>query len=575
MKRIRMATTPRWKKRRIAEAALMLLCAQSAMAARTITLGEDATLDLSASINYGAGVRMQAPAAVLVNGATGAAGLASTINSDDGDRNFKKHSLIENRVSTLLQGDLKYQNLGFFTRASMFYDRAYNTSNDNDSPATVNKAGDNREFTDGARRYAGRRGRMLDVYAYGDFKLGESKLNLRAGQQVVQWGEALFFPNIAGAQAPADATKANVAGAEVKDILLPTGQVSGQWAINSELSVLAYYQYQYKPTEVSPAGTYFSYADMIGPGADRIYTMANPLLANPATAALPGLPFALTATRGADIKPKDSGQFGVGVRFRPEAKTEVGVYFLKYHDKNPTVQTNFGVATLYPGLPQANIPPITSMALPPAYQFLPVSYQVKYFDNIKLAGTTFSTQLMGVSLAGELSMRDGAPVLVNTAAGPSATRSKSWQGQVSAIKAVEKTPLADSMILVAEVGVHRVSSLDAVSMGGVQYDQLSNTRSSWGYVLSPTLSYNNVFDGWDLDVPFAFQHLVNGVPAVAGSFGSLTGKGDKRLSAGVTFRYLSNLEVGLSYNAFLGSADAALRPLADRDYLSFNVKYRF
>lgn len=565
---------PRTRLRCIAQAAMLLLSAP-VWAAPTINLGDEATLDFNATLNYGVAMRLNAPSPTLVNGPAGAAGLSSTINSDDGDRNFKRHSLTENRLSALLEGDLKYRNLGLFARASMFYDDVYMRRNDNDSPATVNHGGDPQSFTQGARDYAGRRARMLDVYAYGAFTPGDTKLNLRVGQQVVQWGEALYFPNIAGAQAPADATKANVAGAEVKDILLPTGQVSAQWAITPDVSLMAYYQYKYKPTEVSPAGTYFSYADMIGPGADRIYTMANPLLASPATAALPGLPMMLAAMRGPDIRPSDSGQFGAGVRFRPVAGTELGLYYLRYHDKNPSVQMNFGIATLYPGLPAAGIPAITSAALPPAYQYLPVSYQVKYFDGIHLAGATFSTQVAGISLAGEISRRDGAPVLVNTPAGPTASRSTSWQAQVSAIKAVEKTPLADSMILVGEIGMHRVSSVDAVNMAGTNYTQLAATRSSWGYVLGPTLSYQNVFGGWDMDMPITFQHLVRGVPAVAGSFGSLTGKGDKRLSVGLTFRYLSNLEVGAAYNAFLGSADAALRPLADRDYISFNVKYRF
>jgi hypothetical protein len=303
--------------------------------------------------------------------------------------------------------------------------------------------------------------------------------------------------------------------------------------------------------------------------------MANPLLASPATAALPGLPTSLTALRGPDIRPKDSGQWGIGSRFRISDRTELGAYHLRYHDKNPSVVTNLGTASLYPGNAALGIPPITSAALPPAFQALPVGYQVKYFDNIKLTGASFSTQLEGISVAGELSYRDGAPVLVNTFLGPTATRSKSWQGQVSAIKTVESTALADAMTLVGEVGVHRVSSVEAVNMAGSQFSDLSNTRSSWAYALAWTLNYNNVFNGWDLAVPITFQHLVRGVPAVAGSFGSLTGEGDKRLSVGATFKYLNNLELGVSYNAFLGSPDLRLRPLADRDYLALSAKYSF
>jgi hypothetical protein len=62
---------------------------------------------------------------------------------------------------------------------------------------------------------------------------------------------------------------------------------------------------------------------------------------------------------------------------------------------------------------------------------------------------------------------------------------------------------------------------------------------------------------------------------VAGAFGSLAGQGDRRFSVGANFKYLSNLELGVSYNAFLGKADPVNRPLADRDYVALNAKYSF
>ena len=63
--------------------------------------------------------------------------------------------------------------------------------------------------------------------------------------------------------------------------------------------------------------------------------------------------------------------------------------------------------------------------------------------------------------------------------------------------------------------------------------------------------------------------------ALAGAFGSLYGDGDMRASVGTNFTYLQNLALGLSYNAFLGSANPAKRPYADRDYAAINVKYSF
>jgi len=554
---IRVANKPK-KLRRFTEAAVLMACAQSAFAGSTVDLGDNVTFDYAATVNYGVGVRTGNPSSALVNGPIGPSGLPTTINSDQGDLNFKKGSLTTDRVSALLEGNLKYENLGFFVRGDAFYDNVYDNSN---------------KFSEGVREFDGERARFLDAYAYGDFNLGGTKLNMRVGQQVVQWGEALYFPNIAGAQAPADATKVNVPGAEVKDILLPTGQVSAQWAVTNSFSLLGYYQYEYKPTELSPAGDYYSYANMIGPGGNTLYTLANPLLANPYTAALPGLPTALSAVRGPDILPKNTGQFGIGTRFRIGDKTEIGLYYLNYDDKNPQVVTNYGIATLYPGSP--GIPPITSAVLPAAYQNLPVTYQLKYFDNIKLTGASFSTEMGGLNVAGEISLRDGAPILVNSPAGPTASRSRSWQGQVSVIKSYEKTPIADSMTLIAEVGVHQVLSVDSVAMAGSQYNQLYDTRSSWAYTLAWTPTYNNVFSGWDLSVPVTFQELVNGVPAVDGTFGSLTGKGDTRLSIGTTFKYLSNLEMTLAFNGYFGGANEVYRPLADRSNVTFNAKYSF
>ncbi|MNL87095.1 hypothetical protein D3C87_2160870 [compost metagenome] len=58
--------------------------------------------------------------------------------------------------------------------------------------------------------------------------------------------------------------------------------------------------------------------------------------------------------------------------------------------------------------------------------------------------------------------------------------------------------------------------------------------------------------------------------------GSISGvRGDRRLSAGTTFKYLGNLELGLKYISYLGEADPVNRPFADRDYATFSAKYTF
>jgi hypothetical protein len=67
-----------------------------------------------------------------------------------------------------------------------------------------------------------------------------------------------FLSGISGAQGPVDATKANVPGVEVKDVLLPVPQVSAQFALSGDLRVLGYYQFRFREFEFDPVGSDFS-----------------------------------------------------------------------------------------------------------------------------------------------------------------------------------------------------------------------------------------------------------------------------------------------------------------------------
>lgn len=527
-------------KRRTAVAAAIAVLGLPAWAGEA-KLGDDISIGYSLTATYSLASRTEGQSAALMNGPLSAStGLPSTVNSDDGDRNFRKGSLINNRISLLGEADIRRKNLGFFVRATGFYDGAYHGTNDNDSPSTVNKSGLYNAFSSEARHSMGQRARFLDAYAHGTFDLGEqSRLNVRVGQQVVQWGEALFFPNIAGAQGPVDATKASVPGVEVKDILLPVGQVAASLRVNPTLSLLGYVQYQYKPTELNPPGSYFSYSDVVGPGAEFIR-------------AAPGF----NINRGADLLPRNSGQWGLGARVRVTDETELGAYYLRYHDKNPSVVTNF-----------SNIPVAPFV--------VPTGYNIKYFDDIKLTGLSIATKLGDASIGGELSYKQGVPVLVNSAAGPTATRADALQAQVNFLYTMGPSFLSRSTTFLGELGHLQVRNVDPAMVFGKPANELSATSSATALQLGMTLNYPNVFPGWDLSVPISYAQQLKGKAAVAGAFGGLVGKGDKRLSIGANFKYLDNLELGLSYVAFLGSADLNLRPLADRDYVAFTAKYSF
>jgi hypothetical protein len=500
-------------------AAALLSCAPAAHAGDTIDFGDGTTLDYMLQLGYGLGMRTRAPNGNLLTPAN--------INGDDGDRNFAKDKLMENQVDVLGEVNLKHDNWGVFVRADTFYDQAYHHPNYNDAPDTVNHDGVYNNFTSDAQYWSGGHTTLLAAYAYNTFQLGKTNLNLKVGDQVVAWGESVFFPNIAGAQGPADADKGYVAGAEVKDILLPVPQISMQWQLTPSFSLLAYQQFSFQQNRLAAPGSYWSYTDVVGPGAQYIIG-----------------PDGLEIPRGADVKPSAFNQWGIGARWRVVDDTEVGLYYLHYNDMNPSVVTSY-----YPTL----------------------QYQQVYFNNIKLTGASFSTSVGPVNVAGEVSYRQGAAVLVNTAAGEAATRANVAQANLSAIYSIGPTPLAASQTLVGEVSF--------VHAGGISNAQgsttLTDTRNAAALEIAWTLSYKNVFNGWDLDVPLTYMHALSGTSPLAGALGSLTGDGDQRVSAGVTFTRLNNLTLSLVYQKFLGTPNPVTLPLADRDYVLGTATYHF
>jgi hypothetical protein len=257
------------------------------------------------------------------------------------------------------------------------------------------------------------------------------------------------------------------------------------------------------------------------------------------------------------VRPSNEGQWGLGARAFLGQDTEVGLYHLRYHDKTPSVVTNYSF-------------------LPGVAQPVPTSYNEAYLEGIKLTGASVTTRLGDASIAGEVSYKQRVPVLVNSVAGPVATRADATQAQVNFLYIATPNALVKgSTTFVGELAYLHVDKVDPTQVFGASTSELANTRDASAMQLSVTPSYPNALSGWDLDVPLNYSQILGGRPAVAGAFGSLVGKGDKRLSVGANFKYLGNLEVDFSYAAFLGKADPVDRPLADRDYFAVNVKYSF
>ncbi|WP_337878803.1 DUF1302 domain-containing protein [Rheinheimera sp.] len=95
------------------------------------------------------------------------------------------------------------------------------------------------------------------------------------------------------------------------------------------------------------------------------------------------------------------------------------------------------------------------------------------------------------------------------------------------------------------------------------------TASAWGYRLLAKADFNNVFAGVNMNHKLVFSHDVNGItPDPLFMFS----KDKKSVGYTIGFDYLNQWSAEFSYNAFWGGVGTT-NNTADRDFVSFNIKY--
>ncbi|HSW15929.1 MAG TPA: DUF1302 family protein, partial [Ramlibacter sp.] len=307
---------------RISAVALAVLAMGSAGAMELVN-DEQKTIRWDNSVKYTLGARTSDPSQFYLG----------NLNANDGDGAFaKKGRLITNRLDLLSEFDLTLKDAhssGLRLSAAAWYDNVYRRSHDAIDPLTYNPVSvSNTEFTSYARKWAGANAEIYDAFVHSGADLGGQKLSWRLGRHTLMWGESLFLATngIAAGQAPADVTKVlTVPGIQAKDFLMPVNQLSGALSLNDNWSLQSYYQLEFRPTRIAAPGTFFSPADVVFDGAERI------LFA-------PGMGFPRTASQN---PPEQSGQWGVATLYRdPKIGWDFGAYYLRYTDKTPQLYTN-------------------------------------------------------------------------------------------------------------------------------------------------------------------------------------------------------------------------------------------
>lgn len=590
------------------------------------TLGDEVGGTWTLNASLGTSVRMQGRDAKLTsfgnanhNGGKPGTGGGST---DDGDLNFDRHDVTSTTLKLVGDVELRYRNYGALLRAKAWHDFTLSEKRVDHGHFDNGYVPDrhlNDSHYDDAAKFTG--AELLDAFVYGDWEPAENtRLNMRLGNQVVNWGESIFIQGV-NVVNPIDVPAARRAGAQVREILLPVPLLYGNLGMPGGVSLEAFYQLKWKKTVIDGCGTFFSPADVIDCGGSQFGPdVFSDREQYEGVAALGGLN--LRALRQKDDKPSDAGQYGLALHWlEPASETDIGLYYINYHTRTPYLSLSSKpseASSLYGTL-------------------VPLSYLIDYSaEDIKTFGLSLSNTLGGVSVMAELSYTRDLPVQINGGdlvqfgvsggtQGPlvghrvydpaGATirgydRMDKVQLQFGAIDVFSQVLGAQSLLAVGEVGMSWVPDLPnaktdvrygrAFTFGTAWHPAYTNpalatregcnaanaagmvthancsqdgfvTPFSWGYRLFGELEYPNAVAGWTAKPRLYWAHDVKG-NAADGAF--LENR--RTLGTGVA---LSRLESGrrwtvdLAYTRFIDAARWDTN--RDKDFLAASVSLAF
>ena len=481
---------------------------------------------------------------------------ANNQNQDDGNNNFGK-GLVSNRADLLSELDITGPNWGGRISAAAWYDTVYNRSTDN--PGISANHSPASEFTSDTRSLMGRKAELLDAFVFGKFDLADKPASVRLGRHTLLWGESLFFGvnGIAGGQAPLDLIKLlSVPNSQFKETVRPTGKLSGQVQLSSDVAVGAYWTYEWEKTRLAPVGSYLSASDSMGPGAERIN-------AGPTG----------TFTRQADLDARDRGQGGLQLRWRVDAiDTDLGFYATRYHATTPSNIWN------------------TLSGAPPALRAS--SYRWAYHEGVSAFGASFAKTVGEWGLAGEMSLRRNAPLAssgqsVIPAIGvgtrydnrdnPGYAVGETGHAQFSWLASLGPSFIAREASFLGEIAWNR--RLKVTQNAQMLNPNTDRDATALRMVYAP--SYRQVLPGLDLTPSVGIGYAWGRSSAVGPGFGVDKG-GD--FNIGLAGVYLGKWTGSLNYVHYLGKEGPTLdnnnnaqfrQSLKDRNFLSFSLRTTF
>jgi hypothetical protein len=539
--------------------AIILACGLGALVASVAARA--ATFDtgfvsgsFDSTISVGTGIRTRGPDAGLITAGNtgGPAGTLAPTSSlgDQGDLNYARHDAF----TTYLKGShellLKFpEDWTAMGRVSWLRDFTATHTTGWTSATTPPGLDDN--LAPDARKDLRFKARLLDLWVSKKFDIDDHMLRIRAGNQVISWGESLFIPGGINITNAVDIMRLSQPGTQLKEAILPTPIVSAAAGLGHGLNAEAYVQLGWNANYMPPTGSYWSTFNGLGAGHDDYFLQ--------------------------ESKARNGGQWGASLRYQPTGtQLNLGAYAINYHDKSPSFTFN-------------NPNGVMGWV---------------YGEDRRLYGLSANFPVGNWAVGSELSYRPRDAVTLNAATtGCASQGGNCWvdtaRMQAAVTGMFSLTPdtapailgllHADSGTLLAEAVAIRFPHLqsqygdDLVSAGGWGWGQeysptgtpvAVGTRNSSGLNFDFSWVYDGTLvPGWQV-VPevYYFRALSGRTPNGAATFM----KGAQSVNFTLSFiQNPANWQVALNYARFMGGNAVFDQPYRDRSFIGLTISRNF
>ena len=534
---------------------------------------------------------------------------------DEGNLNYAKGDRISTPIKLFTEFEGKKGTQGFLIRGKAWYDEAL-MNNTTKLGNQGNGYLPNKPMSDSGfeklNQYSGVY--LLDAYVYDTFAgLDKQPLQVRVGNQVVNWGESLFIQGVNTIN-PIDVPSFRKPGAQLKEVFLPVPIVHASQSLGDKGTVEAFVQTNWKNTPIEAScGNYWGVAGAnISPGSPGA---CNNAVSFPGFSSSGGYAATAYVPQSDGKKAKNSGEFGLAHRFTAESlDTEFGTYFTNLHSRTP-------ILSVLNKTPDGN-------------NASPISSFWEYPEDIKTIGFSAATNIKGWSVGAEVSKSfnvpaqvDGNDMLYSSLAargavephgiaipfGPNGSAAMSalatgsgylkgytlankTQIQLNGVKVGRDILGADQYLFVAEAAYQFNNLPDYKSdpnavrygrpfifgpgtsasyggcVGNVNTAGCQNegfiSKNAWGYRMKGELTYNSLIPGVTVYPGLYFSHDVKGY-SIDSQFI------EKRMSLSPTVRFSMDKKYSLEVGAVYYNRNATYDPLRDRGFAYINAGMSF